>query len=85
MKSLEFKTFLHNGIIEIPKGTAEIKDEEVKVIILWDEKPDEKLKKKKLKKFYEIIDAGADISSFGDIKKWQRETRTDRNINPKAK
>jgi hypothetical protein len=81
MKSLEFKAFLHNGIIEIPKGTVEIKDEEVKIIIVWDEKPVEESKKKKLKRFYEIIDAGTDISSFGDIKEWQRVTRADRNVN----
>ena|ERR1035438_4237784 len=39
MKSLEFKTTVHNGIIEIPKDNPQIKDKEVNVIILWDEKP----------------------------------------------
>jgi len=34
-----------------------------------------------LKKIYRIIDAGADISTFGDIKEWQRTTRADRNLN----
>ena len=34
-----------------------------------------------LKKIYQIIDAGADISTFGDIKEWQRTTRADRNLN----
>ena len=34
-----------------------------------------------LQKIYRIIDAGADISTFGDIKEWQRTTRADRNLN----
>ena len=39
MNRVEFKTKVHNGIIEIPKENAEIKDKEVKVIIMWEEKP----------------------------------------------
>lgn len=84
MKSIEFKTTLHNGIIEIPKGTTELKDEEVKVIIQWDEKPVKESMKRTLKKYYEIIDAGVDVSSFGDIKEWQKQTRSDRNLNFKG-
>src|ERR1035437_10136710 len=38
MKSLEFKTIVHNGMIEIPNDNPEIKDKEVNVIILWEEK-----------------------------------------------
>jgi hypothetical protein len=38
-----------------------------------------------LQKIYKTIDAGADISSFGDIKEWQRITRADRNVNFKGK
>ena len=34
-----------------------------------------------LQKIYKIIDAGADISSFGDVMEWQRITRADRNLN----
>jgi hypothetical protein len=34
-----------------------------------------------LKRIFEVIDAGVDISSFGDVKEWQRITRADRNIN----
>ena len=34
-----------------------------------------------LQKNYEIIDKGADISNFGDIKEWQIKTRNDRNLN----
>jgi hypothetical protein len=34
-----------------------------------------------LQKIYKIIDKGADISTFGDIKEWQRTTRADRNLN----
>jgi hypothetical protein len=32
----------------------------------------------KRKKLYEIIDAGVDVSNFGDPSLWQRETRKDR-------
>jgi hypothetical protein len=34
MNRVEFKTIIHNGIIEIPKDNPEIKDKEVNVIIL---------------------------------------------------
>jgi hypothetical protein len=34
-----------------------------------------------IQKIYKIIDKGADISTFGDIKEWQRATRADRNLN----
>lgn len=34
--------------------------------------------KSKYKKLYEIIDAGVDVSNFGDPALWQRETRKDR-------
>jgi hypothetical protein len=79
MKSVEFKTIVHNGMIEIPKENPEIKNREVKVIIMWEEKPlDES---KELQKIYKVIDEGADISSFGDVEEWQRITRADRNIN----
>ena len=42
MKSLEFNTRIHNGLIEIPKDNPEIKDKEVKVIIMWEEKEQKK-------------------------------------------
>lgn len=32
-------------------------------------------------KLLKIIDKGVDISNFGDISQWQRNTRVDRNIN----
>ena len=51
MNRVEFKTKVHDGIIEIPKGNAEIKDKEVKVIIMWEEKPEkEKATKKSIVK-----------------------------------
>ncbi|MGP8214994.1 MAG: hypothetical protein ACLQQ4_05475 [Bacteroidia bacterium] len=90
MKRLEFNTTIHNGIIEVLKNNPEIKDKEVKVIIMWEEKPAAKTKKINARlsdwkeKIYKIIDAGADISSFGDINEWQRITRADRNINLKG-
>ena len=40
-----------------------------------------KSKPAELQKIYHIIDKGADVSTFGDIKEWQKTTRTDRNIN----
>lgn len=32
-------------------------------------------------KLLKIIDKGIDISNFGDISEWQKNTRADRNIN----
>ena len=40
-----------------------------------------KSKPTELSKLLKIIDKGVDISNFGDISEWQRNTRTDRNIN----
>ena len=46
MNRVEFKTVVHNGIIEIPKENPEVKDKEVKVILMWEDKPvEEKCKK----------------------------------------
>ena len=40
-----------------------------------------KSKPTELQKIFQIIDKGADISTFGDIKEWQRTTRADRKMN----
>jgi hypothetical protein len=34
-----------------------------------------------LQKIFQIIDNGADTSTFGDINEWQKITRADRNLN----
>ena len=39
------------------------------------------LGKEKQKDLFQIIDAGVDISNFGDPSSWQRETRKDRTLN----
>ena len=36
--------------------------------------------KSKYKKLYEIIDAGVDVSNFGDLVVWQKETRVIRTF-----
>jgi hypothetical protein len=49
MNKVEFKTIIHNGIIEIPKDSPLIQEKEVKVIIIWEDKPvEEKPMKKSL-------------------------------------
>ena len=40
-----------------------------------------KAKPTEINKLLKIIDKGVDISNFGNINDWQRNTRTDRNIN----
>jgi hypothetical protein len=40
-----------------------------------------KAKPTELNKLFKIIDKGVDISNFGDINEWQRNTRADRQIN----
>ncbi|OFX37725.1 MAG: hypothetical protein A2X08_04650 [Bacteroidetes bacterium GWA2_32_17] len=40
-----------------------------------------KSKSTELSKLLKIIDKGVDVSNFGDISEWQRNTRADRNIN----
>ncbi|NTW31949.1 MAG: hypothetical protein HGB12_04885 [Bacteroidetes bacterium] len=40
-----------------------------------------KSKSAELQKIHHVIDKGVDISTFGDIKEWQRTTRSDRNLN----
>ena len=39
------------------------------------------LGKEKQKDLFQIIDAGVDISNFGDPSSWQSETRKDRTLN----
>ena len=39
------------------------------------------LKKDKQEDLFKIIDAGVDVSNFGDPSSWQRETRKDRTLN----
>ena len=39
------------------------------------------LGKEKQEDLFKIIDAGADISNFGDPSSWQSETRKDRTLN----
>ncbi len=34
-----------------------------------------------IKKYYEIIDKGVDVSNYGDPSEWQRKVREDRNVN----
>ncbi len=46
MNRVEFKTTVHDGMIEIPKDSPEIRDREVKVVIMWEEKPVEKKNKR---------------------------------------
>lgn len=36
--------------------------------------------KEDIKRYYEIIKKGADVSNFGDPSEWQRKIREDRNI-----
>ena len=47
MNQVEFKTIIHNGIIEIPKDSPQIQEKEVKVIIMWEENPMEEEPAKK--------------------------------------
>ena len=47
MKRVEFKTRVHNGVIELPKGTSVIQDKDVTIIITWEEKASEAKPKKK--------------------------------------
>ena len=42
MNSVEFRTTVHDGIIEVPKNNSEKKNKEVKVIIMWDEQSEKK-------------------------------------------
>lgn len=39
------------------------------------------LKKNKQEDLFKTIDAGVDVSNFGDPSLWQRETRKDRTFN----
>ncbi len=41
-------------------------------------------KKNKLEDLFKTIDAGVDVSNFGDPSSWQKEIRKDRMFNQKA-
>lgn len=86
MNKVEFKTIIHNGIIEIPNNNPEIKDKEVNVIIQWEEKPVAK-KKSKVKPVREPESNGNLEEVFGIWKgknisldkirgqQWERKTK----------
>ena len=40
-----------------------------------------KSKRSELQKIHQIIDKGADISTFGDVNEWQSSVREDRKLN----
>ncbi len=40
-----------------------------------------KSKPTEINKLFKIIDKGVDVSNFGEISEWQRNSRVDRNIN----
>ena len=75
MNRVEFKTVVHNGIIEIPKDNPEIKDKEVNVIILWEEKPLKESKKKKTK----VSDLKARIKTKMTNEEIEKQINTLRN------
>lgn len=39
------------------------------------------IKKDNQEELFKIIDAGVDVSNFGEPSLWQKETRKDRNLN----
>ena len=43
------------------------------------------VKKESSEEWFKIINAGVDVSNFGDPSEWQRETRKDRTINHSSK
>ncbi|MEO5500015.1 MAG: hypothetical protein ABIR31_01120 [Ginsengibacter sp.] len=48
-------------------------------------KAKEKIKNDKREDLLKIIDAGTDVSNFGDPSSWQRETRKDRTFDQSPK
>ena len=48
-------------------------------------KKTETLKRNKREDLFRIIDAGADVSNFGDPSSWQKATRKDRTVNQSSK
>lgn len=48
-------------------------------------KKTETLKRNKREDLFRIIDAGADVSNFGDPSSWQKATRKDRIVNQSSK
>lgn len=45
----------------------------------------ETLKRNKQERLFRIIDAGADVSNFGDPASWQKATRKDRIVHQSSK
>ncbi|MEI6817018.1 MAG: hypothetical protein WCL14_10445 [Bacteroidota bacterium] len=76
MNRVEFKTTVHDGMIEIPKDNPEIKDREVKVVIMWEEKPDKGSSQKSTSNLEEVFGLwkGKDISlDKVRTKQWERK------------
>ena len=77
MKSLEFKTVVHDGMIEIPKDVPEIKEKEVKVTLVWDDRNEKNYDVSKIEMIFSEI---RNQKVFEDIKNpsaWQKDIRND--------
>jgi hypothetical protein len=55
MNRVEFKTTVHDGIIEVPLDNPEIKNREVKVVIIWEEKTVKESKHKATSNLEEVF------------------------------
>ena len=77
MKSVEFKTVTHNGIIEIPKENVEIKNKEVKVTIVWDEQNGKNYDIFEIEKLLAAIRTKKIFEEIKNPSDWQKKIRDD--------
>ena len=78
MNRVEFKTTVHDGIIEVPIDTPEIKNREVKVVIMWEEKTVKESKHKATSNLEEVFGIWKDKDiSLDKVREqqWGRKTK----------
>lgn len=75
MKALEFQTKIQNGVIQVPADILENEDQEVKVILLWEEKMPVGHAREKIENIFKRLAQHKVFGDIGDPIEWQKSMR----------
>ena len=77
MQRVEFKTIVHNGIIELPKDGPQIMDEEVNVTLVWEDKNEKNFDETKILQVLSDIRNTKIFDAVDNPSEWQKKQRDD--------
>ena len=77
MQRVEFKTIVHNGIIELPKDGPQIMDEEVNVTLVWEDKNEKNFDETKILQVLSDIRNKKIFDAIDNPSEWQKKQRDD--------